>query len=289
LVSAIEVRRTGLKELKGKTALLTGVSRGIGPYIAKALAREGVNLAIAARTAEPLKALALEMTNLGVRVVAFPTDITVEAERISLIKRTQEKLGSIDILVNNAGVVDWTSFDLQQESEITRIITTNLIAPMLLTRMVLPQMLARKSGHIVTIASLSGKKGVPYEATYSASKAGLIQWCNALYMELEGAGVGVSVVIPSYVLKVGMAASETLPPPKSGGAVPPEQVAVAVIKSILENKQEVIVRRGPTRIMYALNECSPAIGNYLLKKLGVVEHQRIMANQAKSLKDVRHR
>ena len=190
-----------MKEIRGKTAVITGASRGIGVYIAKALAREGVNISLAARSANELESVAQELTRLGAKAVAIPTDITVESDRLSLIRRTKEQLGPIDILVNNAGIVEWTHFYRQKESDIARIVNTNLMAPLLLARMVLPEMIERKSGHVVTISSLSGKKGVPYEAMYSATKAGLFQWANALWLELEGSGVGVSTILPGYGLR----------------------------------------------------------------------------------------
>ncbi len=268
-----------MKEIHGKTALITGASRGIGVYIAEALAREGVTLAVAARSGGELEAVAKELTKLGTKAVAIPADITVESDRVCLLRRTKEELGPIDILVNNAGIVEWTHFYRQNEIDITRMVNTNLMAPLFLARMVLPEMIEREAGHVVNISSLSGKKGVPYEAVYSATKAGLIQWGNAVWFELEGTGVGVSTILPGYVSEVGMVTGHVTPPPKSAGAAPPERVAQAVLKAIRENMQEVIVRSGPTRIMYALNELSPRIGNWLMKRLGVVEHHRTLVHQ----------
>ena len=105
-----------MEDLKGKNAVLTGGSRGIGPYIARALASEGVNLVIAARSADKLKSVAGELAKLGTRVIAIPTDITDESQRVVLLKRAAAELGQIDILVNNAGVVHYAQFS-GQESE----------------------------------------------------------------------------------------------------------------------------------------------------------------------------
>ncbi len=182
-----------MKELRGKNALLTGGSRGIGLFIGRALAAEGVNLALAARSADPLRRAARELSAMGVRAMALPADVTDESSRRVLIERTEAELGSIDLLVNNAGIDQWILFARQKQEDIRRIIEVNLLAPLFLTRLVLPGMLERGRGHIVTISSLGGKKGAPYEASYAASKAGLIEWTNALRLELEGSGVGASV------------------------------------------------------------------------------------------------
>ncbi len=221
-----------MKDLKGKNAVLTGGSRGIGPYIARALASEGVNLVIAARTADKLESVAGELTKLGTRVIAIPTDIADESQRAVLLKRAAAELGQIDILVNNAGVVHYAWFSEQEKTDIVETIELNLMAPLFLTREVLPDMLERGTGHIVNISSLAGKKGIPYEAAYAASKAGLIEWSNALRLELEGTGVDVSVVCPVYVSKVGMFAVHGLPAPRLAGSVTPERVANAVIQTI---------------------------------------------------------
>jgi len=271
-----------MKDLKGKNAVLTGGSQGIGPYIARALASEGVNLVLAARSADKLESVAKELTKLGTRVIAIPTDITDEPQRVVLLKRAAAELGQIDILVNNAGVVYYSRFSRQEKAEMVQDIEINLMAPLFLTREVLPDMLERGTGHIVNIASLAGKKGIPYEAVYSASKAGLIEWSNALRLELEGTGVDVSVVCPVYVSKVGMFAVHGLPAPRLAGSSTPEGVANAVIKALKKNLQEVLVRPGPTRPLYALNALSPRLGNLILKIMGVPEFQRKMADSASS-------
>lgn len=267
-----------MRYLSGKNAILTGGSKGIGRYIAQALAREGVNIALVARSAEQLGPVAQEVTKLGIRAVAIPADITIESERITLLQRAIEELGQIDILINNAGIVKWTQFLRQEEREMFRLIETNLLAPMFLTQEVLPDMLERGYGHIINISSLAGKRGVPYQATYAASKAGLIEWSNALRMELEDTGVGVSVICPGYISEVGMFAIHGQSVPLLVGSVSPRRVAETVIRTIKKNPQEVLVGPGPTRILYVLNELSPGIGTFLLKVMGVKKLQQKLAD-----------
>lgn len=268
-----------MKSLRNKNAILTGGSRGLGPFIARALVREGVNLALAARSAAELDLIAQELKKTGAHVIAIPTDVTIESERAALLRRIEEELGQTDILINNAAIGHFARFERQDESDMIRIIDTNLVAPMLLTREVLPGMLERAHGHVVNIASLAGKRGIPYEAAYAGSKAGLIQWSNALGMELEGTGVDVSVMCPVYVSGAGMFAVHGVPAPRLAGSISPQRVASAVIAALHKGTQEVIVRPGPTRPLYALNELSPRIGRALLKLMGVISVQRRLADR----------
>jgi short-subunit dehydrogenase len=266
-----------METLRGKNAIVTGASRGVGVYIARALASEGVNLVLAARTAEQLESVARDLSQLGVQAVAIPTDITQAADRDALLAGAERQLGQIDILINNAAVIEWTPYAEQESQQIARIIETNLMAPLFLTRGVLPGMLERHCGHIVNNVSMAGKKGIPFEAAYAASKAGLLEWSSALRIEFEHTGVGITSILPSIITKVGMSANHGMPAPRLAGAVPPEPVAKAVIKAIRYNPQEIIVRALPTRPLLALAELWPELGDMMLKIMGVVKLQRRLA------------
>lgn len=263
-----------MENLRGKSALLTGGSYGLGPQIARALVREGVHVALVARSADKLASAAAGLAGLGGRVVTIPGDITRESDRNHAVKRTEEEFGQIDILVNNAGINQRVAFVRQEPEQIARIIDTNLQAALYLTREVLPGMLRRRLGHIVSISSLGGKKGVPYEATFAASKAALIEWTSSVRMELEGSGVGISVVCPIYVVRTGNFASYGLLPSWLAGSVSAERVAAEVIRAIRRNRQEILVRTLPTRPLLALNALSPAAGNLILKWMGIPKLQK---------------
>ncbi|MBW2551393.1 MAG: SDR family oxidoreductase [Deltaproteobacteria bacterium] len=162
-----------MKDLRGKNAVLTGASRGLGPFIARALAQKGVNLALTARTADAVEATAKEATALGVNAIALPLDITEPAGRQRLLEGAVAANGPIDILINNAGIEWVCKYTTMSAEQIEQMIQTNLIAPLILSRLVLPEMIARGSGHVVMMSSLGGKKGSPYSATYAATKSGL--------------------------------------------------------------------------------------------------------------------
>src|SRR6185503_19924415 len=140
-----------MNELKGKCIVLTGASQGLGAVMARELAAAGADLLLAARSADKLNDVAKTLPG-GTRIITQPADVTLASDRASLIARARSEFGHIDIFFNNAGVEDLGIYAEQDPAVLQRIVETNLIAPMLLTREVLPQMLARRSGHVVNIA-----------------------------------------------------------------------------------------------------------------------------------------
>jgi short-subunit dehydrogenase len=240
---------------------------------------QGVNLALAARSTDQLRAVAEDLAHLGVRAVAVPADITNEASRRALIERAEAELGQIDILVNNAGIAQWVRFAQQKQDDILGIVELNLLAPLLLTRLLLPSMLRRGQGHIATISSLAGKKGLGYEATYAASKAGLIEWTSGLRLELEGTGVSASAICPIYLRDTGGFAAHGHRAPRLAGSVAADDVAQAVVRAIRQDIPEVLVRRSPTRPLLVLNALSPRLGSWIVKRMGAIDLNRRMADE----------
>lgn len=230
-------------QLRNRTAIVTGASRGLGVVIAEALAAQGVHLALAARSAEDLETTVSKVEARGVRAVAVPTDVTDKDALENLIRTTEDHLGRVDILVNNAGVEHYQPYQEYDFDMIEKIMTTNLLSAQWLTRLALPAMLGRGRGHIVNIASVAGKTPVPYNAIYSASKHGLVGFSWSLREELHGTGVGVSVVCPGFVADSGMFAgwSKGEKPPGLTSTVRPEKVGEATVAAIEKNKGEVIV------------------------------------------------
>ncbi|MBW1983934.1 MAG: SDR family NAD(P)-dependent oxidoreductase [Deltaproteobacteria bacterium] len=266
-----------MKNLKGKTAVLTGGSKGLGPHIARFLAKEGVNLALTARSEEGLKTTADGLSRENVKVKIYPADITCQPSREKILEDIKTDFGQIDLLINNAGMEWISSYTALSTDYIEKMIQTNLVAPMLLTRMVLPDMLDRSIGHIVTISSLGGKRGNPYGGTYSATKAGLIEWSKGLRLELSGRGVGVSVICPGFVSESGMFAVYNKKPPWISNATTPEKVAGAVMRAIKKDIDEIVVNPGPAWLIPLLDAIHPGIANWLYKIGGVYEFYRKQA------------
>lgn len=273
-----------MDNLRGATAIVTGASRGIGVYIARALAKEGVNLALAARSLDELEQVRVEMEGFGVRAIAVQCDVVKASDRADLISRTEAEFGAIDILINNAGIERVARFDQALESDIVDTLTINLQSPMLLTRAIVPGMLARNRGHVVNIASGAGKVGVAYGSSYCASKHGLVGFTNALRSEYRGRAVGFSVVCPGFVTEAGMYDrwdKNGIRAPWIAGTSTPEKVAEVTVRCIKRNKAEVTVNTPPIRPLIVLANIAPSIVPGMLHLLGYSKvFERVMDAEA---------
>ena len=267
-----------MKNLRGANAIVTGASKGIGVYIAKTLAGRGVNLALAARSADQLEDTRRACEALGVKATAVPVDVSSLAGLRALVEAARRDLGPIDILVNNAGIEITASLVDQSFTQVDDIIRTNLSGPIWLTKLVLPEMIERRRGAIVQVASLAGKSGEPYGAIYSASKAGLIGLINSLNMELDGTGVRASAVCPGYVGEAGMWVTQGLAAPPMLKEVPAQKVADAVMKAIA-GATVVHVTSGPIRPLLALGELWPGMNLWITRRLGVTKMMREQAER----------
>jgi short-subunit dehydrogenase len=182
--------------------------------------------------------------------------------------------GPIDVLVNNAAVEPVVAFAEESENRIAETIELNVIAPMHLTRLVLPGMLERRRGRVVNIASGAGKKAFPFSAVYGGTKAALIEWTSALGIELEGTGVRTAAVCPGYVTGEGMFARHGLRPLRLLGSATPAQVAAAVVRVLRTGEPELIVNSMPVRPLLAIYQLVPRIAAPVLGWLGVTALQR---------------
>jgi short-subunit dehydrogenase len=249
-------------ELRGRNALVTGAGGGLGGYIARALAAEGVNLALTDLPGAPVDGLAAELRSRGVEVSCAPADLSDADERQRLATWGAEVLGPLDILVNNAGIEFGGSFLRTTEEELEAIVAVNLLAVMDMTRIVLPGMLERERGHIVNMASLAGKVPPLYLASYAATKHGVVGFTHALRLE-NGSGkpVGFSAICPGFVSQVGMFGrlEHLASAPRLLGTVPPESVGDAVVRAIRRNLPEVIVNKRPVRPLIMLNAAAPRL------------------------------
>ncbi|MDJ0678657.1 MAG: SDR family NAD(P)-dependent oxidoreductase [Xenococcaceae cyanobacterium MO_167.B52] len=276
-----------MRTIKGKTVLLTGASRGLGLLIARVLAQEGATIVGVARSSKGLEQFC---SLLNGNAIAIPFDLSRVEELPILVQEVKHLAGSVDILINNAGIEKYRAFTEYSLADLQAVLSINLVAAMELTRLILPEMLRRDSGHIVNMASLAAKKGSPYNSIYSASKGGLLMWTDTVRQELVGTGVGISAICPGYVLHVGMSADTGVPISRLAGASQPWVVAKAVAKAIQHNQAERIINQdfiteGFTKLLFMIAQFSPRWVDavYQLMGIGKLNQRRIQA-QTKAAK-----
>lgn len=256
-------------DLAGKTAIVTGASRGLGPHIAKTLAAKGVKIVALARNIKGLETTKSEINLSGQNCNIISFDLTQINKLEFLVNDIWGKYGPIDILINNAGIENYQHFDHLTKDMLSDIISTNLRSPLELTRCLLPKMINQKSGHIINIASLAGKKGVAYNSVYSASKAGLLMWSDALRQEYKNSPIDISVICPGFVSDAGMFHDGKLDAPKLLGTSSPQKVANAVIKALSKGSCEIIVNSGPIKPLLALGQISWKLADKITRLFGV--------------------
>ena len=246
-------------ELAGRTVLLTGAAGGIGHHIADVLVRRGAR--VIASDIDETKLAEAPLPDAVERVAADLRDLDATERLIAEVE-------PIDVLVNCAGLEYTGAYHEQDRGELEDIVFVNLLAPMAAIRAALPGMLARGSGHVVNLASISGKGPSPFLTTYGTTKAAVIQLTRSLRVEYRGTGVRFSAVTPGFVAREGMyarMAENGLRAPRSLGTSPPEQVAQAVLKVLDRDLPEKIVASRPMRPFFALTELSPRAG-----ELGII-------------------
>jgi NADP-dependent 3-hydroxy acid dehydrogenase YdfG len=189
--------RGGEPALTGRTALVTGASRGIGLACARALAAAGARVAMVARTEDVLRAAARE---IGLSAVPIVGDLSRPDAVRRVVQEIESSFGSApDVIVNNAGLFTLAPLDATSPAEFARTVDTNLVAPFAVIHAFLPTMRARRAGHVVTIGSIADRNALPENAAYAASKFGVRALHEVLRAELRGSGIRASLVSPGPV------------------------------------------------------------------------------------------
>jgi short-subunit dehydrogenase len=246
--------------ISGSNVLLTGASGGLGQAIARTLAGKGAKLVLTGRRLEVLEPLAAELPDA--RMLALDLGNPQEIERLL------QEAGEVDILVANAALPGSGLLDSFTVDQIDNAIGVNLRAPIVMAHALAPQMVARRSGHLLFMSSLSGKAATAGSSIYNATKFGLRGFAGALRAELRPHGVGVSAVFPGFIREAGMFAESGAKLPPGVGTRSPQDVADAVLSAIERNRGEVDVAPLPLRLGSTFSGIAPEIAASFSRRMG---------------------
>ncbi|MFI5398386.1 MAG: SDR family oxidoreductase [Candidatus Binatia bacterium] len=234
-----------LASYDGNTALITGASSGIGRLLAVRFARAGARVALVARRADLLEALAADIRGHGGEALVLPCDVADRGQVFAAAQQALDQFGGVDLLVNNAGYghhrrfLDWDLDDME------RMMRVNYFGTLYWTKALLPRMVERRRGWIVFVASVGGKLGVPEESAYAASKFAMVGLAEALSIEAEDAGVHVLTVCPGTIRTEFFddEALRRMPPVSRRMMVDPESLVDAIIKALAKGRHEITFPR----------------------------------------------
>ncbi len=256
--------------LAASRALVTGASGGIGEAIVRALHARGATVVATARRKEVLDRLRAE---LGDRVEVLAADLAEAGD----VEALPERAGRIDVLVANAALPASGPYDSFSGAEVDKALDVNLRAPLHLARELAGPMVARGSGHLVFISSLSGRTASPGSSLYSATKFGMRGFALGLREDLVGTGVGVTTVLPGFIRDAGMFHDSKTRLPKGVGTRTPDQVAAGVVRGIETGRAEVAVAPISLRLGSIAGGVAPGPVGAIQRKLGSREVAAQMA------------
>jgi len=269
---------------QGRVAVVTGASRGIGPFIARSLADSGYSVVVSGRSGALLESVAGELRARGAVAMAAPADLAEDTGRRKLVTTVEREMGKVDVLVNNAGGDPQREFGAMSWGENEAILALNLGAPIHLAHLVLPGMLERGRGHIVNVSSIAGRVGFPYTEAYAAAKDGLIGFTRVLRADYRARGVSASAIVLGAIRDAGQGqrtADELGLDMPAMGTSPASAVGRAVIAAIEKDRAEIVVMPGPGRLLKAVMDLFPSLGPAMNQAAGanatmsrVIEHRR---------------
>ncbi len=239
--------------------LVTGATGGIGQAIARAFSASGAELVLSGRRGDVLEPLASE---LGAETALADLGDRGDVERLAAAA------GELDVLVANAALPGSGLLVKLTQAQIDATLEVNLRAPIALARAVLPVMIARGSGHLVFISSLSGKAASPAASLYNATKFGLRGFALGVREDLQGTGVSASVVLPGFISEAGMFHDSGAKLAPGVGTRTPAQVAAAVLRAVSEDRAEIIVAPLGLRLGSELAGVAPAFSARAQRWLG---------------------
>jgi short-subunit dehydrogenase len=256
------------RDLKGRVAVITGASSGIGRATAITFAREGMRVVLGARRNDRLQETLEQIRREGGEARALKTDVTQADQVDGLAREAVTAFGRLDILVNNAGLGHFGRLESMPAEEARYLFDVNVMGTLYGIQAVVPIMRAQRSGHIINVASVVGKRATPGSGVYSASKFAQVALSESLRLELADAGVEVSVICPVSTLTEFFEVAASRSPLRFGPAGPQytaAQVAEVILRCVRRPRPEVIVYP-PARLMVILNAMAPRLMDRLLAR-----------------------
>jgi len=260
-------------DLANARAIVTGASRGIGAVLADALAARGAELLLVARSQTGLDSVRERLAKHDTRVLTYSADLSDRRAIEGLVEFAQREFAPVDLLVNNAGVEQVDFYEDLAVADIEQTIAVNLTAPMVLTRLLLPDMLARDRGFVLNIASIAGLGPTAFGEPYGATKHGLVGFTRALRASLQtrNSAVSASVVCPGFISGTGMYQDAvdrygTTAPPQLGTCTP-EAVSRACLRAIERDEPEVLVNGKAFRPYMVFGSAMPRAFERIVKRL----------------------
>lgn len=257
-----------MRKLAGKRALVTGAASGIGRAIALELAQAGAHLLLLDIDEAGLANVVAETREWAVEVTARRCDLTQRDQLEAVVELALKRWRGVDILVNNAGVTYYGSTAQMSAEHWDRLLEINLRAPIRLTSLLLPSLLARPEAHVLNVCSALGLIGMPKVAAYCTSKFGLVGYSESLRAECGRLGLGVTALCPGFVATnlfrnaVSVTAGREVKSPPGWACTTPERVARAAVKAIRRDRRFVVVEP-VARVMVAVKRFAPGLLDFL--------------------------
>ncbi|HSL49429.1 MAG TPA: SDR family NAD(P)-dependent oxidoreductase [Candidatus Deferrimicrobiaceae bacterium] len=244
---------------RGRVALVTGASSGIGAATARAFAGAGLRVALCARRKDRLERLAADLTAQGAEASVHAVDVTDAFAVPAMVDAVTARWGRLDVLVNNAGRGFAATLEQTTAEELRALMELNVVAVLGATQAVLPIMRRQGSGHIINVSSIVGRRAVPYRAAYSATKFALGALSETLRVELTGSGIAVTLVYPiRTVTEFHQAEVQKVPWRPMGPVQSAERVARSILSCVRRPRPEVYPY-WPVRVLAVMSVIAPGL------------------------------
>lgn len=225
------------QSLQGKVAVVTGAARGIGKAVAIALAKEGVNVGVIARSEDALQQVVKEMESHGVKAAYAIADVSNLEQVQAAAAKLKQELGLTDILINNAGVGKFEKLVDMDPAEFKEIIDINVLGTFYVTHTIVPQLIEKNAGDVINISSTNGLNGAATSSAYSASKFGVIGLTESLAAEVRRNNIRVTALAPSTIATDLADSMNLVPADKREQYMHPEDIAEYIVAQLKLNQR----------------------------------------------------